>query len=247
MQCIRLGHHDRRGSAHDASAARASAPSVRRPGDAPFRWAEPKRRQLLDARHDHPARHRRDHRHQPDRPRPRLLAQRPRTRWQVAERDTDVPRHERHMSRDITMVGVLRTYCNRPRETSDLCSLMEEALSSTPRLRTRTPSASPRPKKLPASVVSRLVAAYAGGMAIHEIAMEFKINRVTVSKHLERAGVSKRPRSMSEEQIDTAVWDYATGQSLEKIGNRLGFDSTTVLKELRLRGVRMRDTHGRQK
>ena len=84
-------------------------------------------------------------------------------------------------------------------------------------------------------------------MAIHEIAKEFKINRVTVSKHLERAGVSKRPRSMSEEQIDTAVWDYATGQSLEKIGNRLGFDSTTVLKELRLRGVRMRDTHGRQK
>lgn len=84
-------------------------------------------------------------------------------------------------------------------------------------------------------------------MAIHEIAKEFKINRVTVSKHLERAGVSKRPRSMSEVQIDEAVQDYAAGQSLEKIGKRLGFDSTTVLKELRLRGVRMRDSHGRER
>ena len=124
---------------------------------------------------------------------------------------------------------------------------MEEALSSTPRQRTRSPGASPRPKKLSASVVSRLVAAYEGGMAIHEIAKEFRINRVTVSKHLERAGVSKRPRSMSEVQIDEAVQDYAAGQSLETIGNRLGFDSTTVLRELRLRGVTMRDSHGRER
>lgn len=79
------------------------------------------------------------------------------------------------------------------------------------------------------------------------MAKEFKINRVTVSKHLERAGVTKRPRSMNYEQIDAAVQDYAAGQSLEKIGTRLGFDSTTVLKELRLRGVRMRDSHGRER
>ena len=145
------------------------------------------------------------------------------------------------------MVGVLRNYCNRERQTSDLCSLMDQALSATPRLRSRTSGASPRPKKLSSSVVSKLVLAYLEGMAIHEIAKEFKINRATVSKHLERAGVSKRPRSMSEVQIDEAAQDYAAGQSLEKIGNRLGFDSTTVLKELRLQGVKMRDTHGRER
>lgn len=152
--------------------------------------------------------------------------------------------HPSTMSCDMTLVGVLRNYCNRERQTSDLCSLMEEALSSTPRLRSRTPGASPRPKKLSSSIVSKLVLAYSEGMAIHEIAKEFRINRVTVSKHLERASVTKRPRSMSAEQVDEAVQDYAAGQSLEKIGNRLGFDSTTVLKELRLRGVKMRDTHG---
>ena len=124
---------------------------------------------------------------------------------------------------------------------------MDEALSSTPRLRSRTPSASPRPKKLSSSIISNLVLAYSEGMAIHEIAKEFKINRVTVSKHLERAGVIKRPRSMSEVQIDAAVQDYATGQSLEKIGNKLGFDSQTVLRELRRRGLRTRDTHGRER
>lgn len=84
-------------------------------------------------------------------------------------------------------------------------------------------------------------------MAIHEIAREFKINRVTVSKYLERAGVSKRPRSMNAAQIDEAVQDYTAGQSLNKIGKRLDFDSTTVLKELRLRGVKMRDAHGRER
>jgi len=124
---------------------------------------------------------------------------------------------------------------------------MDEALSSTPRLRTRTPGASPHPKKLSSSIVSKLVLAYSEGMAIHEIAKKFKINRVTVSKHLDRAGIAKRPRSMSAVQVDEAVQDYGAGESLEKIGNRLGFDSTTVLKELRLRGVRMRDTHGRER
>ena len=142
-------------------------------------------------------------------------------------------------------VGVLRNYCNRERQTSDLCSLMDEAVSSTPRLRSRTPGASSRPKKLSSYILSKLVSAYLEGMAIHEIAKEFKINRVTVSKHLERVGVTKWPRSMSDSQIDEAVQDYAAGQSLEKIGNKLGFDSTTVLRELRRRDVRMRETHGR--
>ena len=144
-------------------------------------------------------------------------------------------------------MGVLRSYCNREMQTSDLCSLMDEASSSTPRLRSRTPDASPRPKKLSSSIVSKLVSAYSEGMAIHEMAQQFNIHRVTVSKHLERAGVIKRPRSMSEVQIDAAVQDYATGQSLEKIGNKLGFDSTTVLRELRRRGLRTRDTHGRER
>ena len=120
-------------------------------------------------------------------------------------------------------------------------------MSSTPRLRTRTPGASSRPKKLSSSIVSKLVSAYLDGMAIHEIAKEFKVNRVTVSKHLERAGVTKRPRSMSEVQIGETVKDYAACHSLEKIGNRLGFDSTAVLRELRRRGVQTRDTHGRER
>jgi hypothetical protein len=124
---------------------------------------------------------------------------------------------------------------------------MDGALSSTPQLRSRTPGASPRPKKLSSPIVSKLVLAYSEGMAIHEIAKEFKINRVTVSKHLERAGVTKRPRSMSDVQIDEAVQDYVAGQSLDTIGKHLGFDSTTVLKELRLRGVQTRDSHGRER
>lgn len=145
------------------------------------------------------------------------------------------------------MVGVLRNYCNRESQTSDLCSLMDEALSSTPRLRSRTPGAFPRPKKLSSSVVSNLVSDYSAGITIHELAKKYGVHRATISGHLDRTRVSKRSRSMSEVQIDEAVEDYAAGQSLQKIGHRLGFDSTTVLKALRLRGVKMRDTHGRER
>jgi hypothetical protein len=122
---------------------------------------------------------------------------------------------------------------------------MEEALSSTPRLRSRTPGASARPKKLSSSIVSNVISDYSEGIPIHELSRKYGFHRATISAHLDRAGVSKRPRSMSEGQIDEAVQDYAAGQSLEKIGKRLGFDSTTVLKELRMREARMRDTHGR--
>ena len=145
------------------------------------------------------------------------------------------------------MVGVLRNYCNRESQTSDLRSLMEEALSSTPRVRIRTSGASPRPKKLSSSIVSNVISDYSEGIPVNELAKKYGVHRATISGHLDRAGVSKRPRSMSEAQIDEAVQDYAAGQSLEKIGVRLGFDSSTVLKELRLRGVQMRDTHGRER
>ena len=124
---------------------------------------------------------------------------------------------------------------------------MDEALSSTPRLRSRTPGASSRPKKLSSSIVSKLISDYSEGIPIHELAKINGVHRATISARLDRAGVSKRPRSMSQTQIDEAVQHYASGQSLEKIGNGLGFDSTTVLKELRLRGVKMCDTHGRER
>ena len=124
---------------------------------------------------------------------------------------------------------------------------MESALSSTPRLRSRTPGASPRPKKLSSSILSKLVLDYSEGIPIHELAKNYGVHRATISAHLDRARVSKRPRSMGEVQINEAVQDYATGQSLEKIGNRLGFDPTTVLRELRRRGLRTRDTHGRER
>ena len=145
------------------------------------------------------------------------------------------------------MVGVLRNYCNRERQTSDLCCLIDEALSSTPRLRSRAPAASPGPKKLSSSIVSNVISDYSDGVPVHELAKKYGVHRATISGHLDRAGVSRRPRSLTEAQIDEAVELYESGLSLERIGKRLGFDSTTVLKELRLRGVRTRDTHGRQK
>ena len=146
------------------------------------------------------------------------------------------------------MVGVLRNYCNRERQTSDLCKLLVDAQMSPLRLVSRQPlERYSRAKKLDFGQAERLVSAYLGGESIAAIAKELGVHRTTVADHLTRAGIEKRSKSMSSAQIEEAVQDYVAGQSLEKIGKRLSFDSTTVLKELRLRGVQMRDTHGRER
>lgn len=80
-----------------------------------------------------------------------------------------------------------------------------------------------------------------------DIAQALSIDKVTVSDHLNRAGVARRPRGMSEAQIADAVQLYASGLSLARVGDRLGFSARTVQSRLRERGVLFRDTHGQTK
>ena len=83
------------------------------------------------------------------------------------------------------------------------------------------------------------------GSTVYQLAEQFRINRQTVSRLLEREGVPRRGRPLSPAQIEQATRLYATGLSLVSVGKQLGCDGSTVHLALRKAAVRMRDIHGR--
>ena len=87
---------------------------------------------------------------------------------------------------------------------------------------------------------ARLVSRYQAGAHIKELAVEFDLDRRTVSAILRREGVQLRPRGLTNEQIDQAVQLYSQGWSLVRIEEKFKVDAETVRTQLRKRGVRMR-------
>lgn len=102
-----------------------------------------------------------------------------------------------------------------------------------------------RLRKLLASEVTQIVDAYRGGSTVGQVAVRFDIDRETVRRILNQAGLVRRPRGLTAEQVDEAVTLYAGGMSLARIGVRFGVNAKNVQRRLLERGVVMRDTHGR--
>ena len=142
-------------------------------------------------------------------------------------------------------MGVLKNYCNRERATSDLCSLLEQAKSSKPRIRLPKREIGKSTRKLPQNAAAEIVELYQNGMPAHEIAEHLNIHRITVSNYLERSAVTKRPKGLTSEQIDEAVLAYEASDSFATIGRRLGFSPMTISLALRRRGVLIRSRPGR--
>jgi DNA-binding CsgD family transcriptional regulator len=92
-----------------------------------------------------------------------------------------------------------------------------------------------------------LVIGYKTGSTVYQLAEQFRINRGTVSKLLEREGVPRRGRPLSPTQVEQASQLYATGMSLVSVGKQLGCDGSTIHLALRKAGVQMRDAHGRDR
>ena len=147
--------------------------------------------------------------------------------------------------RNENRVGVLKTYCNRERETSDLYSLLEQAKSSKPRIRLPKRGIGKSTRKLSPTVAAEIVEFYQNGMPTHEIAQRLNIHRITVSNYLELAAVAKRPKGLTSEQTNEAVAAYEAGDSFATIGRRLGFSPMTISLALRRRRVEVRPRPGR--
>jgi DNA-binding CsgD family transcriptional regulator len=134
-------------------------------------------------------------------------------------------------------------YLNPSDQGERLHDLLQIVPSRPKTVNSRTPKAVHR--RLRPAQVEELVIGYKTGLTVYQLAEQFRINRGTVSKLLEREGVPRRGRPLSHAQVDQATELYATGLSLVSVGKRLGCDGSTVHLALRKAGVRMRDTHGR--
>ena len=93
------------------------------------------------------------------------------------------------------------------------------------------------------SGADRLVAHYEEVRNIRKIAIEFKMSRTTVAKHLGDRGITTT-KSMTPDQITRAVDLYAEGLSSIAIGKQLGFDNHTILNALRSKGMTIRPALG---
>jgi transposase-like protein len=94
-----------------------------------------------------------------------------------------------------------------------------------------------------ASEVTQIVDAYQGGSTVVQLAVQFGIDRETVRRILNQAGLLRRPRGLIAEQVDQAIALYVGGMSLARIGVRFGVDAKNVRRRLLERGVAMRSAN----
>ena len=104
-----------------------------------------------------------------------------------------------------------------------------------------------RIRRLSSSETVQLADWYRAGSSVYELAAQFQVHRVTVSKCLREQGVRMRGQGLSLDQQEQATGLYASGLSLARIGDRFGVEAHTVRSALLRRGVAMRDSHGRER
>ena len=108
------------------------------------------------------------------------------------------------------------------------------------------PTATARPERQPQNrltvvEVARLTAAYQEGAGVYELAIDFGINRNTVSSILRNNGAELRRRGLSAEDTAEAAVLYQAGWSLARIGDRFGYSAETIRQALHRFGVRRRE------
>jgi hypothetical protein len=94
--------------------------------------------------------------------------------------------------------------------------------------------------RLPPDKIAHLVADYQAGSGTKELALNYRIHRDTVSRHIKQAGVPFRQLGLTDEQKVEAERLYLAGWSLQRLADRYGRDYETIRRNLKKRGVRMR-------
>jgi hypothetical protein len=86
--------------------------------------------------------------------------------------------------------------------------------------------------------------AYRSGIAIRDLALEFKIHRATVFELVERLGLPRRIPILTSEEVGEATRLYQSGKSLLKVGDHFGVAADTVALALMKAGVVIRKRRG---
>jgi hypothetical protein len=95
--------------------------------------------------------------------------------------------------------------------------------------------------------VKEIIAAYKSGSTTYELAMQYGIHRMRVSRILERSQVLRRRRVMNDLDAYQAIELYKSGLSLVRVGEQVGYTSNAIRKALIDNGIVTRDTHGRDR
>jgi DNA-binding CsgD family transcriptional regulator len=100
-----------------------------------------------------------------------------------------------------------------------------------------------RQRRLSDIQAEQMACRYRQGATVYELAIEFNIDRRTVSDRLKKAGVRMRLQPPPEEMIDEMVRLYASGLSFATIGKQLCASPRTVSHYVQRRGVQIRNAH----
>lgn len=90
------------------------------------------------------------------------------------------------------------------------------------------------------ATVVRMIARYEAGATLREVADEFGVHRMTVSRALKRAGAMLRRAGLDEQGAQRAAELYAGGKTLVEVGAELGVAGSTVRRALLNAGVHLR-------
>lgn len=102
-------------------------------------------------------------------------------------------------------------------------------------------------RRLQADELKLLLADYAGGVEICEMARRYRINRRTVIRHVRRQGVRMRHPKLGLKDVERAAQLYKSGKSLAQVGAVFAVDAETIRRVLTKADVPMRDQHGRRR
>lgn len=120
---------------------------------------------------------------------------------------------------------------------------VHKLLMALKKAKSRSERDDPDPRKrairLREEEIDRLVARFKEVRNMRTVALEFRMSRETVAKHLAARGIDTF-KSMKPTDIKRAKELYAQGMGSGRIGRMLGFDNKTVLKELKRAGVALR-------
>jgi len=116
-------------------------------------------------------------------------------------------------------------------EPDRLADVLNRAQSSAPRRPAKTDTkiqVRRLDRRLSATTVAELVAAYEAGASTPELCTRYKLSKGGVLKLLRQAGVEIRHRGLSDQQVQQAEQLYREGCSYAEIGRRIGKAKSSV-------------------
>ena len=104
-----------------------------------------------------------------------------------------------------------------------------------------------RQRRLTTAQVAAMAAKYEAGDTVYQLAIEYSIDRRTVSDRLKKTGVRMRFQPPPTNMIDEMVRLYGSGLSFATIGSQLRASPQTVRRYLHERGVEIRNSSERHR